>query len=118
MPDSQRAYWSGLVRPARRALGLTQTDLAEASGVSRRTVGNIEAGRVVPHRSVLDRLDAVLGFIPDDSSADWPLEIRNWISAVCPLLMRLDPVSRSRVMHQAVVSAGYALAEAAGADDS
>ncbi len=45
----------------RRAAGMTQEQLAEAAGLSPRTVSNLERGRVTPHRLTLGRLVAALG---------------------------------------------------------
>ncbi|WP_326550293.1 helix-turn-helix domain-containing protein [Micromonospora sp. NBC_01813] len=45
----------------RRSAGLTQERLAEAAGLSSRTVGNVERGRVVPDRLTIDRIATVLG---------------------------------------------------------
>lgn len=72
----------------------------------------------MPHASVLERLDRVLGFVPGDPG--YSLEIRNWIAGMVPLLERMDPETRSRVMQHSVFYAGYALAggtSAFGIDD-
>lgn len=45
-----------LIRMRRKAKGLTHEQLAEASGISRSTIANIEDGR---HHSKLDTLSAV-----------------------------------------------------------
>ncbi|MEO3814718.1 helix-turn-helix domain-containing protein [Sphaerisporangium sp. B11E5] len=45
----------------RRSAGMTQEQLAEAAGLSPRTVGNLERGRVMPHRQTMSRLMAALG---------------------------------------------------------
>lgn len=39
---------SNLVKPHRRAAGLSQAALAEAAGVSRQTIANIERGSYAP----------------------------------------------------------------------
>ncbi|WFE25453.1 helix-turn-helix domain-containing protein [Solwaraspora sp. WMMD791] len=44
----------------RRSAGLSQERLAEAAGLSARTVGNLERGRVAPHPSTIERIAAVL----------------------------------------------------------
>lgn len=52
---------------ARRARGLTQEDLSEATGVSVRTIRELERGRVtVPRRSTLHRLADALELTTDD----------------------------------------------------
>lgn len=58
-----RAVASSL-RHRRLTLGLTQEDLASASGVSLRTLRNIERGAVSPRPSSLGLLERVLGPLP------------------------------------------------------
>lgn len=55
-----------IVRDARTALGLTQSALADAAGVSQSMVAAIEAGRRVPSPAVAARLAEVLGITLDD----------------------------------------------------
>ncbi|MEO3859894.1 helix-turn-helix transcriptional regulator [Acrocarpospora sp. B8E8] len=45
----------------RRSAGMTQEQLAEAAGLSPRTVGNLERGQVTPHQLTIRRLVAALG---------------------------------------------------------
>lgn len=45
----------------RRAAGLTQADLAEAAGVSRKTINTVENGVFVPSTVLALRLAQVLG---------------------------------------------------------
>lgn len=45
----------------RRAAGLTQADLAEAAGVSRKTINTVENGIFVPSTLLALRLAQVLG---------------------------------------------------------
>lgn len=61
--DARRAH-AALVRPARKAAGMSMVALAEAAGIGRNTVTAIEAGRVVPHAAPLLRVLAVLGLEP------------------------------------------------------
>jgi DNA-binding SARP family transcriptional activator/DNA-binding XRE family transcriptional regulator len=56
------ASFGDLLRTRRIELGFTQQELADRSGLSVRTVGNIEQGRLTATRSAsLDRLSQVLG---------------------------------------------------------
>lgn len=56
---------SQAVRNARAAAGMTQIDLAVASGVSPATVHRVEAGRHQPSRATLVALSAALGVLPE-----------------------------------------------------
>lgn len=49
------------VKQARIAAGLTQHQLAEAAGITDRTIRNVETGRGTPQRRILRGLAAVLG---------------------------------------------------------
>lgn len=54
---------AGRLRLRRRELALTQLQLAEASGVSERSIRELEAGRLTrPHRATLEALGVALGY--------------------------------------------------------
>ena len=53
----------------RQARGLTQEQLAEASGVHRVTIARIETGEVSPKAETLKRLADALGVLVDDLMA-------------------------------------------------
>lgn len=50
----------------RQARGMTQEQLAEASGVHRVTIARIETGEVSPKAETLKRLADALGVLVDD----------------------------------------------------
>lgn len=54
-----------MLRHARRKKGWSQRALAEASGVSQRTIARIEAGRVVPKVDTLNALLASCDYVLD-----------------------------------------------------
>ena len=56
---------TGLVQ-ARQAQGMTQEQLAKASGVHRVTIARIETGEVSPKAETLKRLADALGVLVDD----------------------------------------------------
>ncbi len=59
-----RTAFGRAVRFARMRAGLRQKDLAEASGVSRSTIGLIERGSQDPSLSIQDRLARALDLTP------------------------------------------------------
>ena len=69
MSTDERDSFAGLLRTLRRARVLTQEELAEASGVSVRTVRELEAGRVrVPQRRTAALLADVLNLSEQERS--------------------------------------------------
>jgi len=66
------------LRRQRAAAGLTQEDLAERSGVTARTIGNLERGRAVkPHPGSVRQVAAALGL--SHAQADELItRYRNW----------------------------------------
>ena len=63
------------LRGLREAAGLTQAALAARVGITRESLGRIEAGKAAPRRTVVDRLRAALGPVADGSRMpreSWP----------------------------------------------
>ena len=56
--------WGARVARARRQLGLSQSELAEASAVTQQTISKVERGTVCPHDSLKLRLAVALGQPP------------------------------------------------------
>lgn len=56
--------WGTRIAHARRDLGLSQADLAQASSVTQQTISKVERGTVCPHDSLKLRLAAALGRPP------------------------------------------------------
>jgi predicted transcriptional regulator len=48
------------VRGARAMIGMLQEELAEAAGVTRKTLATLEAGQTRPHPSTIERMRTVL----------------------------------------------------------
>ena len=65
--------WHEKIRKTRRALGLSQTDLAQLSGLSLPSIQNIEAGKANPSWLTLKQLSAPLGL-----SILWQRERPDW----------------------------------------
>lgn len=60
---------------ARKATGMTQQQLAEQVGVSRRVIISYEHNRTCPRGPVLERLEKVLGVSLDDLDSFAPINI-------------------------------------------
>lgn len=67
-PTDIRTTIADRIRELRRLNGITQRDLAERSGVSRRTIQAIEAGDTLPRiealTSILEAMDHTLEITP------------------------------------------------------
>src|SRR5262245_47338007 len=62
MASSQPRSFGYLLRRYRVAAGLTQEELAERAGLSRRAIGSLETGeRLSPHRDTVALLASALG---------------------------------------------------------
>jgi DNA-binding XRE family transcriptional regulator len=55
---------SARVRTLRKEKGMSQRELAEVSGVCKRTVRNVESGKVHSRRSTARKIGAVFGVDP------------------------------------------------------
>lgn len=108
MEGPQRSQIGHRVYGARKAARLSQDELADASGVSRRTIGNIETGRTVPQRDVLDRLSAVLDLSTpfEETNPQW---LDDHIETISSLLLTLPAKQRDKLMTAYVVSLSRAL---------
>ncbi|MFE5790677.1 helix-turn-helix domain-containing protein [Rhodococcus erythropolis] len=62
--EEDRERFAKEVGPARRSQGITQEELAEMSGISKNTIGNIERGATVPQAAKLLPLLRFLGIGP------------------------------------------------------
>ena len=56
--------WGARVARARRALGLSQAELAQASAVTQQTISKVERGTVCPHDTLKLRLAIALSQPP------------------------------------------------------
>jgi transcriptional regulator with XRE-family HTH domain len=78
MNRDERSGWGPIVEAKRKELGLTQEELGDrAGGLSAKTVGNVETGRIyAPQEKTLRAILDVLGLSFDRSVALGQLEIR------------------------------------------
>jgi transcriptional regulator with XRE-family HTH domain len=92
-------HYGDRIREAREARGWTQDDLAEHSGVPRRTIQEIEAGRVrKPQRATDLKLRQVLDLegAPEEEHDAWPEDVQAIVDIVGAYLMTLAPAERIR----------------------
>lgn len=68
-----RTVWGQRIRAARKAVGLSQVQLAAAVGVVQQIVSNWECGKTAPRYDCRPRLARVLGLNADDLFA-YPIE--------------------------------------------
>lgn len=87
------------VREAREAKGWTQAELAEHSGVPKRTIQEVETGRVQkPQRATDLKLRGALDIEGDPvrERSEWPDDIAAIVDIVGAWLMTLPPPDRIR----------------------
>lgn len=84
------------VRRLRKAMGLTQQGLADASGVPMRTIQDIEADRGNPQRATRLPLNQYLGIEGDvdQERAEWPNDVTVILDIVGAFLMKMTPEAR------------------------
>lgn len=109
MDEQERATWASKIKPARVAKGLTQQELADMSGVARRTIGNIETGKMIPQAGNLRRLMMALDLGPDPAD-EYPEWVREWIAVIAPLIQVIPQPPRNEVMTEIVMLLGNAAA--------
>lgn len=109
MDEQERRAWARKIKPARQEKGLTQDELEMMSGVSRRTIGNIESGRMVPQAGNLRKLMMALDLGPDptESLPDW---VHTWIAVLGPLIQAVPEPRRNDTMLEVVQLLGNAVA--------
>lgn len=102
MDEQTRKAYASRIKQARVAADLRQEDLAEIAGVSRRTIGNIERGEVVPQTHVLWRLMTALDMTPHpgDHLPDW---VEEYLQIIAPLIMSIQQPERGDVMRRVIL---------------
>lgn len=94
LTQSQRVALAQQVKVARVERGLTQAELAEAAGVSRQTVSNMETGQRAPQESALRKLMDVLGIeLSEDVLSE---DTRLWVGLIGGMLEALPEQRRAR----------------------
>lgn len=106
MKQDERRAWGPLIRAAREEAGMTQDELADAAGTTRRTVGSIERGDTVAQREVLNRILKTLDL---EAPAAVATDITSFFTLLQPLLQRLSVEERAALMPQIIELVAAAL---------
>lgn len=96
-----RAELASRIKDTRIALDLRQEDLAAEARVSRTTLIDIEAGRLIPQAGTLQRLLDALGIDPEPSE-EFDRDTRMWMGMVGGMLQALPADRRDRAGQAAV----------------
>lgn len=97
---AERAELASQVKEVRRAVGMTQQDLADAAKVTRQSIGNIETGGVVPQMKTLAPILEVLGLKPQEATFD--ADVNKWLAIVGGMMTALPVEGRARAGQAAV----------------
>lgn len=95
----QNEEYGDRIRGARESRGWTQEELAQHSGVPKRTIQEIENGRVSkPQRSTDLKLRQALGLEGDPvrERSEWPEDVAAIVDLVGAVMMTLTPAERVR----------------------
>lgn len=95
----ERLTYAKQVKPLRHASGMKQETLAEAAGVDRRTISNIERGRFTPQEDVLRKVFVALGVPVDDGYSD---ETEAWLGMMGALIEKIARPRRQRAVDDAL----------------
>lgn len=103
LPSSQLSKRLGKnIADARRALGWTQSVLAERIGMEPESISRIERGATLPSLATLEQLAALLGTRIADLLAECPGNAYSEAQKIAALMERLKPDARVGIL--AVVS--------------
>lgn len=95
-----RAAWGPVILKARETQGWTQEALAQASGISRRTIGTIENSKSTGHEGSVLKLLKALG-LSEPLNRSEP-DIDGYVAMLRPLLRQLTVAERAAVMPEVV----------------
>lgn len=76
MDRDERAQWVPLIIRARKVWNWTQQDLADAAGVSLKSVGNLESGNLVPQAGTVEKVREALKLSPNMNVAEHEVDER------------------------------------------
>ncbi len=97
--EQDRLLYGQCVSRLRRERAMTQSELAEAANVGRRTIVNIESGASTPQAEKLLNIFEALDALVDDDEFG---EIRPHVSIIAPLLRAVDAEYRNEAVAEIV----------------
>lgn len=104
--SEERSSLARLIQPARKRLGMKQEDLAQASGISRTSVVNMESGKVTPQEEQLRKVFSVLGIPTED---DFNAEIRGQLAVIGGMLQAFPDRERDVAVELVIETLGARL---------
>jgi len=99
MDAQTRLLYAQRAREARLLASRTQEDVADAAGISRNTLVDMESGKRIPQMKNLWAVMLELGVGLGDSEPEW---LREWWGAIAPLARRLPPATRGEVFGEII----------------
>lgn len=108
LSTDERAEYAAGVKSLRQSKGFTQQALADAAGVSRQTINNIERAVKVPQADVLSNVLRVLGVDIEENVFEEQTDL--WLSIMGTLIESIDVSRRQQTVDRAlkVLAAGIA----------
>lgn len=97
--QQERLSYGGMVAKLRAENGLTQGELEDRSGVTSRTIRNIETGAVAGQADKLISLFVALGV---DLDGDARAEVDSYVAMIAPLLQAIHPDHRLAAVGQVI----------------
>lgn len=97
--QQERLSYGGVLAKLRAEKGLTQGELEDRSGVTSRTIRNIETGAVAGQADKLISLFIALGV---DLDGDARAEVDSYVAMIAPLLQAIHPDHRLSAVGQVI----------------
>lgn len=100
LTEPERADYGKRIKALRQAAGMKQSELAEAAGVSRATISNIENGATTPQADILGRILRTLGVELD--APEFSEQTDLWLSMMGSLIEAIPEPRRAPVVNSAI----------------
>lgn len=107
--QQERLLYGELVGELRAARGVTQAALAERSGVTARTIRNIERAQGAPQADKLIRLFVALDVDLDGTA--YSADVQGYVAMFAPLIRDIDPEYRLAAVAEVIPALSRYVAE-------